>query len=78
MYTKKELEHAANRIRMIAQEHDLSEAEVRSEMYEAMNAGRNDPDPEVQARWRTFRFAGDEPTVEEFLLWIRSRIPVSG
>lgn len=66
--------YAANIIRRIAQEHNASEAEVRSEMYEAMNAGRNNSDPEVQARWRTFHFAGDEPTVEEFILWTASQI----
>ena len=77
MYTKKEMTYAANIIRRIAQEHNVSEAEVRSEMYEAMNAGRNNPDPKVQARWRTFCFAGEEPTVEEFILWTSSQILIS-
>ena len=77
MYTKKELEYAAIIIRRIAQEHHVPEAEVRSEMYEAMKVGRNNPDPEVQARWRTFQFAGDEPTVEEFILWTSSQIRAS-
>ena len=74
MYTKKELEYAANIIRRIAQEHHVPEAEVRSEMYEAMRAGRNNSDPEVQVRWRTFHYAGDEPTVEEVILWTSSQI----
>lgn len=51
MYTKKELKYAASIIRRIAREHHVSEAEVRSEMYEAMKAGRDNSDPEVQARW---------------------------
>lgn len=77
MYTKKELANAANIIRRIAREHHVSEAEVRSEMFEAMKAGRNNSDPEVQARWRTFHYAGDEPTVEEFILWTSSQILAS-
>ena len=77
MYTKKELAYAANIIRRIAQEHHVPEAEVRSEMYEAMRVGRNNSDPEVQARWRTFHDAGDEPTVEEFILWTSSQIQAS-
>ena len=77
MYTKKELEYAANIIRRIAQEHQVPGADVRSEMYEAMRAGRNNSDPEVQVRWRTFHYAGDEPTVEEFILWTSSQILAS-
>ena len=77
MYTKKELKYAASIIRRIAREHHVSEAEVRSEMYEGMKAGRDNSDPEVQARWRTFHFSGDEPTVEEFILWTSSQILAS-
>ena len=69
MYTEKELKAAASIIRRIARQHHVSEEQVRSDMTEAMNAGRNNPDPEVQARWATFRFSGKEPTVEEFILW---------
>lgn len=70
MYTKKELKIAADIIRKIAQEHHMPEAQVRAEMEEAMNAGRNDPDPAVQARWAGFHYAGAEPTLEEFILWV--------
>jgi len=69
MYTEKELKAATKIIRRIAREHHVPEEQVRSDMTEAMNAGRNNPDPAVQARWATFRFSGKEPTVEEFILW---------
>ncbi len=69
MYTEKELKAAADIIKQIAREHHVSEEQVRLDLQEAMNAGRNNPDPAVQARWATFHYAGEEPTVEEFILW---------
>lgn len=69
MYTEKELKAATRIIRQIAHEHQVPEEQVRSDMAEAMNAGRRNPDPTVQARWATFHFSGKEPTVEEFILW---------
>lgn len=70
MYTKKELKIAADTIRQIAWEHHMPEARVRADMEEAMNAGRNDPDPVIRARWADFHYAGAEPTLEEFILWV--------
>lgn len=72
MYTQKELEAASDIIRQIAREHHVPEEQVRSDMEEAMNAGRSNPDPSVQARWASFHYAGEEPTVEEFILWTAS------
>lgn len=69
MYTKKELKRAAGIIRQIAREHNVSEKQVRADMKEAMDVGRKNPDPAVQARWKDFQFAGEKPTVEEFILW---------
>lgn len=68
-YTDKELSAAADIIRRIACEHHVSEDKVRVNLLKAMNAGRDNPDPAVQARWEAFRYAGAEPTVEEFILW---------
>ena len=69
MYTEEELKGAAKIIKQIAREHHVPEEQVRSDMEEAMNAGRSNPDPAVQTRWATFHFSGKEPTVEEFILW---------
>ena len=69
MYTEKERKAAADIIRRVALEYHVPEAQVRFEMEEAMNAGRSNPDPAVQARWAAFSYAGAEPTLEEFLLW---------
>ena len=70
MFTKAELEHASRIISMISKENSIPEIQVRTEMREAMDAGRKDQTPSVQAQWSTFEFAGSEPTVEEFILWV--------
>ena len=74
MYTKGELQRAAGIIRQIARENHVTEEEVRRDMKEAMDAGRNNPDLAVQAKWVGFEYAGDEPTLEEFILWMAGQV----
>ena len=72
MYTTQEINRAKEIIKQIARENHVSEQQVRKDMQEAMSYGRNNPDPMVQARWRSFKFRGSEPMVEEFILWAAS------
>lgn len=65
---------ARRAIRHIARSQGISEAEVRSEMEIAMLEGYNSSDPAVQAEWAKAPFVGRVPTVEEFLVWMTSRI----
>ena len=37
-------------------------------MKEAMDVGRSNPDPAVQAKWTGFGYAGDERTPKKFIL----------
>lgn len=74
MYTGQELKRAAQIIKQVAQNNNISEEQVRAEMQEAMNSGRNNPDPVVQARWKDFHYTGAEPTLEEFILWVASMV----
>lgn len=69
MYSRRELKKAARNITRVALENGVSEEEVRRDMLEAMNTARNNTDPAVQARWKTFHYRGSEPTLEEFLVW---------
>ncbi len=69
MYSKLELQYAAAIIKQIAKNHGVPEEQVRADMMEAMNKGRTNQDPAVQARWKSFYYAGIEPTLEEFVLW---------
>ena len=78
MYTKRELKRAAGIIRQIARDNHVTEEEVRRDMKEAMDAGRSNPDPAVQAKWAGFEYSGDEPTLEEFILWMAGQIKESG
>ena len=78
MYTKRELKRAAGIIRQIARDNHVTEEEVRRDMKEAMDAGRSNPDPAVQAKWADFEYVGDEPTLEEFILWMAGQIKESG
>lgn len=73
MYTEKELKVAAGIIARIAREHHVPEEQARSDMREAMNAARNDPNPAVQAQWASFHYAGTAPTPEEFILWMAEK-----
>lgn len=70
MYTKRELKRAAEIIKKIARDNNVPEAQVRADMQEAMDYGRKNPDPIAQARWEDFHYAGPEPTLEEFILWV--------
>ena len=78
MYTKRELKRAAGIIRQIAREHQVTEEEVRRDMKEAMDVERCNPDPAVQAKWAGFEYAGDDPTLEECILWMAGQIKESG
>lgn len=70
MFSDKEQEYAAKLIQRIAQAHNVTQKQVRAGIAEACRSAIMNPDPEVQARWAAFRYAGAEPTAEEFLLWI--------
>lgn len=74
MYTKRQLKRAAGTIRQIARENGMPEEEVRMDLRKAMQAGRHNPDPSVQGRWKEFPYAGSEPTVEEFILWLSEMV----
>ena len=49
MYSEFDLKRTAQIIVKIARENNISEEQVRADIKEAMEAGRNDPDPIVQA-----------------------------
>ena len=54
------------------EDNNVSEDQVRADMQEAMDCGRNCPDPIAQKLWEGFHYAGSEPTLEEFILWVAS------
>ena len=56
-----------NVIKRVAKAHGVSAKEVREEMLKAIRAGRENPDPSVQAMWNRLFPNGKEPTPEEFI-----------
>ncbi len=72
MYTKQELRKAADIIKKVAKDNNVSEEQVRADMQKAMDSGRNSPDPIAQKLWEGFHYAGSDPTLEEFILWVAS------
>ena len=73
MITDIEKAQVARIIKRIARENRVSEEQVRADMKEALDFGCNNPDPAVQREWADFRYEGDEPTVEEFIIWITGK-----
>lgn len=74
MFTEKQKKAASRIIARIARDNQVSEAEVRFEMQKAMEQGMSSSDPAVKARWASFSFSGEDPTVEEFILWAVSMV----
>lgn len=70
--TKRELNRAAENISALAKLHGVPEAEIRSEISQAIQAFCSSQNPSAQALQRTFRFNGSNPSPEEFLLWFRN------
>jgi hypothetical protein len=54
-------------IKKIARQHGVSEAEVYTEMQQAISFGYNNPDPEIQAYWRRIAPDGSVPTPERVI-----------
>lgn len=57
-------------IQMIATEQGISVQEVRRSILEALDAGRNHPDPCVQAIWHSIPCEGKTPTLNETLTFL--------
>ena len=73
-FTEASLESARNAIRMIAMSNGVTEAHVREEMMEAMQAGMRDPDPKVRAQWDAIPWSSGKPNVEEFIAWMAEKV----
>lgn len=68
------LRDAEAAIRKVAEQNHTTVEEVRLEMIRAMEAGMNNPDPSVQAMWKSIPCKGEKPTPEEVIVWASGRI----
>lgn len=57
-------------IEIVAEEQGITPDEVKRSIQEALEAGRNNPAPAVQAMWRSIPRKGEEPTLNEVLTFL--------
>lgn len=65
-------------IQMVATEQGISVQEVRRSILEALDAGRNRPDPRVQAIWHSIPREGKTPTLNEALTFFAYQLTENG
>lgn len=51
----------------VAKQYNTTAAEVYEEIQIAIDAGFDNPDPDIQAEWRKMSFKGERPTPEEVI-----------
>ena len=56
-------------LKAVAQKNNTTTEDVLREMEAAIAIGMNDPDPEIQAKWRQIPRKGDCPTPEEVIMY---------
>lgn len=71
---KDALKSARRAIAAIAFRECKTVAEVRSDMEKAIRYGISNPDPTVQALWKTIPCAGESPKPEELILWAMAKL----
>lgn len=54
-------------LKNMAQKEGTSVEEIRKEMQKAIDAGFDNPDPAVRAKWTEMWGEGKKPTVDEFI-----------
>ncbi len=72
--SKQDMKKAEAAVRAIAAKNGVTEEEVRKEMTIAIESGYNNPDPAVQAYWRSTPFHSRKPSIEEFLVWCAAQV----
>lgn len=70
----KKYSSAERAIKMIALREGISENEVREEIEKAIEAAMNNSDPEIKKKWNTLSRDRKNPTAEELISKIASRI----
>ena len=68
------IEKAEQMIHAVAAQHHTTVEAVRLEMKQAVLAGLLNPDPEVQATWKSIPCEGEVPTPEELIVWMASKL----
>lgn len=54
-------------LNVIARQNNTTPENILRDMQIAIDAGYNNPDPDVQAKWSTIPHKGERPTAEEVI-----------
>ena len=58
----------------IAKKSGTTPQEVRLSIQQALDEGRNNPDPAVQSVWRSIPSKGETPTLDEVIVFLAERL----
>ena len=58
----------------VALKNGVSVAEVRKEIEIAIDEAMTNPDPAVKKEWENFKFKGEKPTPEEFIVYMSKKV----
>ena len=58
----------------VAKQNNTTVEEVYKEMQIAIDAGFDNPDPEVQKMWRQIPFKGERPTPEDVIPYVALKV----
>ena len=66
--------NAKEALRKVAFANNTTVEEVKKEIMSAMDAAMANPDPEIQAMWKTIPHVGEKPTPEEFIAYVANTV----
>lgn len=61
-------------LQQIAKSHGVTVSHVRKEMQKTMDEAMATPDPIAQAKWAAIPRKGCKPTVDEFIIYMASKL----
>ncbi len=70
MYSQEELNQVSVVLSIMAAKNGISEEQMRKEIQETINYARSNSDPKAREMWKNAPFVEDNPSIEEFIMWI--------
>lgn len=70
MYSQEELNQVSVVLSIMAAKNGISEDQMRKEIQETINYARSNSDPKATEMWKNAPFSEDNPSIEEFIMWI--------
>ena len=74
MYSQEELNQVSVVLSIMAAKNGISEEQMRKEIQEAISYARSNSVPKAREMWKNALFAEDNPSVEEFIMWLANEV----